>query len=675
MAQGSKSDITESAENGALRQEIADALGASTDDPQVDHVIDSMAGSAVITEMREAAARALDAAPAAPTTPESGQPAAGPATVVPAAPEDNPYTGLTIGEILSRPWKWNTVEKSPDGLTTTVDHEYIPDPNGPIGTKIETTTKELAGVDAKMVQTTVNAPGQPATIYTQTYRDGELVSSSKQSSDNIFGNQVTDADGRPAVPDARAGIPGASRGEGMHDNNNGPDDSPPSTPKDGDTPPSDAPAGQVPTPDTLGGATQRTFVDGVFQYQEYDNGDGTFTWVRYDSRDHTSSSATTTGLVDGRDAAAGLDYSGRPATGGGDDRGDPSSAQDGADDPHAGESADPTGGGDDRGDPSSAQDGADDPDAGASGDEGGGGDEEGDPSSAQDGADDPDAGASGDEGGGDDDTGYYDPDYIGTDPLAVGGASSDGGTNRDYVEVKDLAGQHLGWAPRPNQQSEFLEDHPDLVMDVLRGDYGDPNDPNASEAPAPDPTSQPGYGNTDPVGDPDVAMLEGGGSGHLGFTPLGGDFGDPNDPNVQGAPSGDGIPDPSTASHTVDAAEHGGGQNPVVGSGTGGDTQGSVAMDQDAASAAPSVDTGATVDQQVDAPSVDMGNATIDTGAAVDAPSVDTGDGFDQPVDSPSMDAGSDFDGPSPGADAVADAGGTDYDDDLAEGGPVPDVG
>ena len=636
MAQGSKSDITESAENGALRQEIADALGASTDDPQVDHVIDSMAGSAVITEMREAAARALDAAPAAPTTPESGQPAAGPATVVPAAPEDNPYTGLTIGEILSRPWKWNTVEKSPDGLTTTVDHEYIPDPNGPIGTKIETTTKELAGVDAKMVQTTVNAPGQPATIYTQTYRDGELVSSSKQSSDNIFGNQVTDADGRPAVPDARAGIPGASRGEGMHDNNNGPDDSPPSTPKDGDTPPSDAPAGQVPTPDTLGGATQRTFVDGVFQYQEYDNGDGTFTWVRYDSRDHTSSSATTTGLVDGRDAAAGLDYSGRPATGGGDDRGDPSSAQDGADDP--------------------------------------------------------DAGASGDEGGGDDDTGYYDPDYIGTDPLAVGGASSDGGTNRDYVEVKDLAGQHLGWAPRPNQQSEFLEDHPDLVMDVLRGDYGDPNDPNASEAPAPDPTSQPGYGNTDPVGDPDVAMLEGGGSGHLGFTPLGGDFGDPNDPNVQGAPSGDGIPDPSTASHTVDAAEHGGGQNPVVGgdargsvamdqpavlgggqnpvvgSGTGGDTQGSVAMDQDAASAAPSVDTGATVDQQVDAPSVDMG-------AAVDAPSVDTGDGFDQPVDSPSMDAGSDFDGPSPGADAVADAGGTDYDDDLAEGGPVPDVG
>src|SRR6266508_3435919 len=479
MAQGSKSDITESAENGALRQEIADALGASTDDPQVDHVIDSMAGSAVITEMREAAARALDAAPAAPTTPESGQPAAGPATVVPAEPEDNPYTGLTIGEILARPWKWNTVEKSPDGLTTTVDHEYIPDPNGPIGTKIETTTNELAGVDAKMVQTTVNAPGQPATIYTQTYRDGELVSSSKQSSDNIFGNQVTDADGRPAVPDARAGIPGASRGEGMHDNNNGPDDSPPSTPKDGDTPPSDAPAGQVPTPDTLGGATQRTFVDGVFQYQEYDNGDGTFTWVRYDSRDHTSSSATTTGLVDGRDGAAG-------------------------------------------------------PDAGASGDEGGGGDEEGDPSSAQDGADDPDAGASGDEGGGDDDTGYYDPDYIGTDPLAVGGASSDGGTNRDYVEVKDLAGQHLGWAPRPNQQSEFLEDHPDLVMDVLRGDNGDPNDPNASEAPAPDPTSQPGYGNTDPVGDPDVAMLEGGGSGHLGFTPLGGDFGDPNDPNVQG---------------------------------------------------------------------------------------------------------------------------------------------
>src|SRR6266511_3173259 len=198
MAQGSKSDITESAENGALRQEIADALGASTDDPQVDHVIDSMAGSAVITEMREAAARALDAAPAAPTTPESGQPAAGPATAVPAAPEDNPYTGLTIGEILSRPWKWNTVEKSPDGLTTTVDHEYIPDPNGPIGTKIETTTKELAGVDAKMVQTTVNAPGQPATIYTQTYRDGELVSSSKQSSDNIFGNQVTDAGRQPA---------------------------------------------------------------------------------------------------------------------------------------------------------------------------------------------------------------------------------------------------------------------------------------------------------------------------------------------------------------------------------------------------------------------------------------------------------------------------------------------
>jgi hypothetical protein len=48
---------------------------------------------------------------------------------------------------------------------------------------------------------------------------------------------------------------------------------------------------------------------------------------------------------------------------------------------------------------------------------------------------------------------------------------------------------------------------------------------------------------------------------------------------------------------------------------------------------------------------------------------------MDQPVDSPSVDTGTDFAGPPPNAQAPPDAGGTDYDDDLAEGGPVPDIG
>ena len=263
-----RTQVTDSSyDDAALRQELADALNVSPDDPKVSHALPG-------AQMRLAAQRALDAQAASPSAaPAPGKTAAGRAAVASAA-ADNPYAGLTMGEILSRPWKWSTVEHGADGITKTVDNEYIPDPNGPIGTKIETTTTQLAGVDDQHVQIAVLSPSQPATVYKQIFRDGELVSSHKQSTSDVFGTPVTDANGNPVVPDVRADIPGAT--------------------------PSGASGQTTPTPGPQSGGTPehevgRTYVDGGAFYQEAwtHNADGTttYTWTR--TRDRVTETATT----------------------------------------------------------------------------------------------------------------------------------------------------------------------------------------------------------------------------------------------------------------------------------------------------------------------------------------------------------------------------------------------
>jgi hypothetical protein len=95
----------------------------------------------------------------------------------------------------------------------------------------------------------------------------------------------------------------------------------------------------------------------------------------------------------------------------------------------------------------------------------------------------------------------------------------------------------------------------DLRLAREAGDFGDPTDPNVNEVPAPDPTSQPGYGNTDPVGDPDLAMLSSG-PGYRDLHPtVSGDFGDPTDPNMNEVPGCE-FPDMSTMTNTIDDGEY-----------------------------------------------------------------------------------------------------------------------
>ena len=277
--------------------------------------------------------------------------------MVPAAPADNPYAGLTVGEILQRHWEWNTTTTTPEGTTITVHNEYIPDPTGEIGTKIETTTVTWPNGTLD-VRDVVTKPNEPAVIYHKAYQDGELTSSTRLTLSDGTTN-VTGADGQPAESDVRAGIPGwgGPHGDPVGSGGSG----------GGATPTDETPSGrtsQVPTPD--GGGTGRTFVDGAFVYTQYDNGDGTFTWTRYDTSNGTTSTATTNGLVNGAAAAARLDYRGKPR--GGSDGGDP--IRDNVD-PDPGTTDE--GGGDEQGDTGPAQDN-DDPDAGTSADEGGGDD-------------------------------------------------------------------------------------------------------------------------------------------------------------------------------------------------------------------------------------------------------------------------------------------------------------
>jgi hypothetical protein len=266
--------ITDSSyDDAALRQELADALNVSPDDPKVSHAL-------IDAQMRLAAQRALNAQATPPSAaPGPGQTGAGPAAVASAA-RDNPYAGLTMDEIYSRPWKWSTVEHG-GGLTTTVEHEYIPDPNAPVGTKIETTTRELSG--RTIVETAVNTPGQPAVVYTQTYEHGDLIGSHKVSSDNVWGTRVTDANGNPVVPDVYADIPGASPSGAS-----------------GQTTPAPGPSGRPSSPDPQSGGTPehevgRTYVDGDAFYQETwthnTNGTTTYTWTR--TRDGVTETATT----------------------------------------------------------------------------------------------------------------------------------------------------------------------------------------------------------------------------------------------------------------------------------------------------------------------------------------------------------------------------------------------
>jgi hypothetical protein len=192
---------------------------------------------------------------------------------------------------------------------------------------------------------------------------------------------------------------------------------------------------------------------------------------------------------------------------------------------------------------------------------------------------------------------------------------------------------------------------------------GDPNDPNAT-GPRPQTATPRGPDNdTNPhtTGGDGIGSDDDKGPWHnpiLGPITSGGDTGITN-PGVFG----------------------GSGQNPVVGGGTMGGDHGSVAMDQDAATAAPAPDAG-VADQSVDtgaAAAVDQPDdaGAVDAGAAPTGMSTfDPGNvGFDQSTDASAVDSGSDFNGPPPAADAPPDSGGSDYDDDLAEGGPVPDIG
>ena len=275
-------------------------------------------------------------------------------------------------------------------------------------------------------------------------------------------------------------------------------------------------------------------------------------------------------------------------------------------------------------------------------------------------------------------TKYSDPDY-------VGGTSSPGtATPIDEAPAgpHDLLGHRVNPldGPDDSQQPE-LDDK--TIQGVVKAHSGLPPDQILTD-PDQVPTSEAqGFDPANPLVRPgDELMNTGNPNDPRNTEPhphtfTGGASGGGSDPNPHtdgGDDDGGGGKGPVVLGGPGDSGTSvlGGGQHPVVGGGaTGSDTQGSVAMDQDAATAAPSADTGDAAMDTGAAP-----GAAVDTGATidqpVDAPSVDTGAAS---IDSPSLDTGSDFDGPPQGADAQADPGGTDYDDDLAEGGPVPDVG
>lgn len=277
-----RTQITESPyDDAALRQELADALNVSPDDPQVSQAL-------VEAQIRLAAQRALDAQAASPpAAPGPGETAAGRAAVASAA-ADNPYAGLTMDQIYSQPWKFETVEKTPSGATIMVHHEYIPDPSAPIGTGIVTETTSIPGFTTT-VRTTVAAPGRPTTLYFQQYdKNGDLTSSRRTSEVDLVTVPVRDANGDPVVPDVYAGIPGASPSGASGQ----------MTPTPG---PSGTPSGPDPgtTRGESGGIPQhevgRTYVDGGAFYQETwtHNADGTttYTWTR--TRGGVTETATT----------------------------------------------------------------------------------------------------------------------------------------------------------------------------------------------------------------------------------------------------------------------------------------------------------------------------------------------------------------------------------------------
>lgn len=271
-----RTQITDwSYEDAALRQELADALNVSPDDPQVSQAL-------IDAQIRLAAQRALAAQAASPSaTPGPGETAAGRA-VASAAP-DNPYAGLTMDQIYSQPWKFETVEKTPSGSTITVHHEYIPDPSAPIGTGITTTTTAVPGYTTT-VRTTVAAPDRPTTVYVQQYdENGDLTWSRQSSSVDFVTVPVRDANGDPVVPDVYAGIPGASPSGAS-----------------GQTTPTSGPSGTPSSPDPQSGGTPehevgRTYVGGGAFYQETwtHNADGTttYTWTR--TRGGVTETATT----------------------------------------------------------------------------------------------------------------------------------------------------------------------------------------------------------------------------------------------------------------------------------------------------------------------------------------------------------------------------------------------
>jgi hypothetical protein len=272
-----RSQITDSSyDDAALRQELADALNVSPDDPQVSQAL-------IDAQIRLAAQRALDAQAASPSAaPGPGETAAGRAAVASAAP-DNPYAGLTMDQIYSQPWKFETVEKNPSGATITLHHEYIPDPSAPIGTGIVTKTTSIPGFTTT-VETTVAAPGRPTTLYLQQYdKNGDLTSSRRTSSVDFVTVPVRDANGDPVVPDVHAGIPGASPSGAS-----------------GQTTPTPGPSGTPSSPDPQSVGTSvhevgRTYVGGDTFYQETwtQNPDGTttYTWTR--TRGGVTETATT----------------------------------------------------------------------------------------------------------------------------------------------------------------------------------------------------------------------------------------------------------------------------------------------------------------------------------------------------------------------------------------------
>jgi hypothetical protein len=113
-----------------------------------------------------------------------------------------------MDEILQRHWEWSNTTTSPDGTVMTDLHEYIPNPDAALGTTIVTSTTTFPD-GKKLVSTIVDKNnGELAELFRRTYDGDELTSSVRGTLKEQM--DLVDALGNPVEPDVRAGIPGVS---------------------------------------------------------------------------------------------------------------------------------------------------------------------------------------------------------------------------------------------------------------------------------------------------------------------------------------------------------------------------------------------------------------------------------------------------------------------------------